>query len=366
MRKYLVVSGIGTTLFLGACQILLGLEDRVAVAPADAAQARPDASTDAGTDAPDPCTLSNVPDRPTTADEDSGTGDLVFALYQVHFGLDGGLPFGVNLDNRCTCPAPDSCHRPKDASTACDTPNGVDNAGQNVLSLLRGFGVLDEGTLNENLAGGGSGALLRVESYNGRANDRFVTVSIYGSLGIQGVVTGTPKDRWKVDTASLRNGRLDQPLYLDELAYVKDSVLVAKFNFPIALGGDGDQPPLRADLRSGHILANLVDSDGGVAIHGVLAGRWPTTSTLGDIQSFPDPSMKTQPLCASTSFQLVRQLVCGAADIAVEPKDDGVDGPCGAISVQIGFDGRLATFGDVRQRPDAGLPVCDGGAPSCF
>src|SRR5688572_26725096 len=104
-----------------ACQLLVGIEDRQERA-ADA-----QAALDAGTDAVDPCSVVGVPARPNVKDEDDG-GDFVFALARIDMGLDGGLPFALNLDRTCTCPGADSCKRPDAQPPACDGDGGDDNA----------------------------------------------------------------------------------------------------------------------------------------------------------------------------------------------------------------------------------------------
>lgn len=357
MRKYLVASTIGIALFLGACQLLLGIEDR----PVADAPPRDDASVleptrDSGVDAFDPCSSDGVPPAPPEVDASADRDrDLLFAMNHVDFGIDAGLPFGLNLDRRCTCPGESACNRPADAQPMCDEANGVDNATKGVLAGLRFSQVLDESTLNENLDGGGSRALLRLQGYNGEANDPTVTVSIYGSLGVEGPFTGTDKDRWRVDGETVVGGNVEQPTFRTG-AWVTNSVLVAPFlDFTLRLGGDKGQSPLITKLSSGYVVARI-DPKG--TLDGVITGRWDVDSALDSIQAFTilDGSVA---LCAGNEyFELARSAMCGATDVRTNSAEDGLNRPCNALSVHLGFSAGLASFGSVRQRTDSGIAPC--------
>lgn len=364
MRKNLVVAVLGGAAALAACQAIVGIEDRnEASAPAEAGSP-PDAGSDAKADAPvDPCSVTGVPPRPSVADDPNGQ-ELVFALSRLQFGIDGGLPYMLNLDTRCTCPAADSCERPKGQKPACDGERGGDNALAPVLGGFKGFSEAD---LNNNLSQGYSTVLVRVEGYNGKADDPNVIVSIYGSLGTPGnrKPTGTPDDEWDVDEASLVNGVPFQRKYADEGAYVTGGRLVASFDFAVDLGGTRTSSPIHADLRSGFIFADIDVGTGHLT--GILAGRWPTSSILAAVAPIPDPNEPTKTLCGdSFSYALLRTLVCGSADITRDPSGDNLGRACDSLSVHIGFDALRAKFGAVGRRT-LGAPDCGAGPPpSCL
>lgn len=368
MRKHVALAGLSLALVTAACQWLVGIEDRPAVSAPAEAGATPDGG-DAGVDAtpPDPCLATNVPPVPAVADDDTEQ-DLVFALSRIEFGIDGGLPYLVNLDKRCTCPAEESCKRPVGSTPACDGLQGSDNALAPVIGLLQSFKVVEQKTLNDNLLAGISGALIRVEKYNGKAEDPKVVVSVYGALGTEtGKPKGTAEDRWRVDESALASPGTGSLVakYRDTNAYVTGSRLVAFVNFAFDIGGDPRQPPLRADLRDGYIVADLDPSS---RLTGVITGRWPTSSVLGDIQTFPDPLLGSGTLCGdSGTFKTVKQIVCGAADITSASGVDGLNRDCDALSVHVGFEATRASFGAVQARPDAGASSCGAGpAPSCL
>ena len=360
MRTPLLATFLLAPALLVACQFLVGIDTDLPSPASPAAEAGIDDGGAREAAAADPCTSTNVPPPPTNADTDTKR-DIVFALSNIDFAIDGTFRYGLNLDQRCTCPAADACQRPRGADAACDSPRGVDSALTPLLGTLRRFEVLDQTTLNEALRTGTSGALMRIEGYNGLADDPRVVVSVYGSTGSEERPTGRPEDRWKVDEASLAGGVAYLPSYRDETAYVSGSRLVATFDFPIDIGGAPSQPPLRADLQAGIIVADI--GPGGESLDGVIAGRWPTKSILRDIESFPDPLAPTQTICGdSGTYDLVRKLVCGAADIPSAPTSDGQGRACDALSVHINFKALRASFGNVEKRRDAGGSSCGVGS----
>ncbi len=349
-----------------ACQAIVGIEDRDEAPRTLPEASTPDAGSDAKPDAPiDPCTVTGVPPRPSVPDDGTEL-DLVFALSRLQFGIDGGLPYGLNLDTRCTCPSDDSCQRPPKEKPACDGERGADNALAPIMGLLASQGVITTERLNADLTNGYSGVLVRVERYNGRAEDPNVIVSIYGSLGTDSHPTGSPEDSWSVDEASLLNGVPYQRKYADEGAYVTGGRLVASFDFAVDLGGNDASPPLRADLRSGFIYADIDPNTGHLT--GVLAGRWPTSSVLADVAHQPDLASPGKTLCGdSPSYGLLRTIVCGSADITRDPSNDNLGRACDSLSVHIGFDALRARFGAVKRRPDPAAIDCGAGPPpSCL
>lgn len=101
--------------------------------------------------------------------------DVVFALDTVDYGFNGIN--ALNLDQRCTCPGKDSCVRPPDAGPKCDLEAGGDDAIIDLLALINKAIETDK-ALSELLAEGVSGALLRVQCWNGTPDDNSITVSL--------------------------------------------------------------------------------------------------------------------------------------------------------------------------------------------
>lgn len=340
MRKSALVGGVAAVL-VAACQLLVGIEERGVTRAEDGGSDTAESPTDAGPR----CPPLDVPPRPDASDD--GNQELVWALEEVHFGLDGGTYRSMNLDGRCTCPGAGSCRRPADAGgEVCDDDAGGDNASVGILRLLDQASVVREDYLNASLKDGTSGMVLRVEGYNGRPDDPYVVVSLYGALARD---AGT----WTLDEASVEDAPTRRAVSRAPSGYVAGGVLVAAFDFTLTVGGGPKQPPLRAALTKGHIVADI-SPDRAV---GVLAGRWPTKNVLESVLGFPDPFASDASICGqSATFDLVRRVVCNAVDItSAENVDPGTD--CNAISVNVAFVAGKTSLGPVGIRPDSGL-VC--------
>src|SRR6185295_14262252 len=83
-------------------------------------------------DTGDGCNHTRWPARPS-ADDDASVQNIEFynALQILDFGVgDGGAGkiVGVDLDNICTCPGPDSCNPFQDSGTQCDDEGVVDDS----------------------------------------------------------------------------------------------------------------------------------------------------------------------------------------------------------------------------------------------
>src|SRR5690606_6204627 len=83
--------------------------------------------------------------------EDTSTEGTIFLAFEA-FRIDDietadaslPPPRGLDLDDRCTCPEPDSCLRPgagsADQKRACDPDGGLDNVSASTFGLLSTFG----------------------------------------------------------------------------------------------------------------------------------------------------------------------------------------------------------------------------------
>ncbi len=342
-----------------------------------------DGSTESGADgAPlddSGCAHVGPPARPTTND---GTNDVTFAvaLRGINFGasLDAGSLSGVgyDLDGVCTCPGPPSCKSNDQKLMHCDDDAGRDNAGG---ALLKDFALLSGGTftqdgLNRNIESGLYGLMIRVEHYNGGANDTDVTVSIFVSDGTPGGPDAGPNDHmppawagddsWTLDSASVFGGNGDAgrviPNFADTHAYVANHVLVASADFPLTLGSDG---LVTLEFVGGFVSANIVAQGSTFKLTGgILAGRWPTTKLLGTLQSL---SLAGGNVCRGTqTYKDVKVRICGGADIPADIVADAA-GSCNALSMAIQFSAEPAQLGPVVTRiPSA--PLCpDSGTDDC-
>ena len=383
MKGRLLVLGIGALASVGvvaACTIVDSLK-----LPDDAADSGQNGSRDAGTDKDvfvDPCRSDLLPDPP---DPPVGTGNdgntFFFAVDSVAFSVpgDAGGSVGLNLDKRCTCsgmpPDPQSCVPLSPNNKHCDTlGRGIDNAVAllvNGQAKQNGFDV--EGQSQRALASGRNGLLIKMDQYNGEANDSRVLFSFYVSAGpaypdgggLGGIKpTFTTADSWSVDMQSLVGGA-DPKRYVginNTTATVTNGVFVAS-NLSGVLRLDNG---LSIDLRSMELSGKLVkEQDGTFRIdNGVLAGRWTTQDALRNLGTLGDPTADGGKVCANPlNYGALKLLVCAAADISSTGPDNG-NVTCDALSLGLSFTAKPATFGAVVGI-DAGVGACNNVDTQC-
>ncbi len=336
----------------------------------------PDAQQDAGPQGDgDTCGHVQWPARPDH-DDPSDAGDIEFynALSFLDFGAgDAGAPnaFGFDLDGICTCPGPESCKPVSDAGPKhCDQEGGVDNSGASLVAQFSSASFFDQGYINQQLAAGLFGALMRVRGYNGQANDTKVELSVYTSNGTEGAQYGdasVPKgdgtDRWTVDPDSLLGGTIldgGEPVpkqAYDLNAYVSNYYLVGNLNVPLSIGAANGEGLVTVDLTGSVVVAKLEPYQGSFRTTGVMAGRWSTKKLLTTMQVLNDPLLIGQHLCGSDpTYQALKPKICSFADITSNVQDDGKNAPCDAISMAFSFKATPATFGSVFAKPDSGTP----------
>jgi hypothetical protein len=185
------------------------------------------------------CAHAYYPDRPAQDDPSMLTVEVVLAVQSIDLGVspDAGIAlpaYGFDLDHVCTCPGPPSCVQAQGAPETCD-----DDAGRQQT--------------NQGLQAGQYGLIFDIQNYNGTANDKQVSASVYASNGISGIEDGgMPQpnhdgtDIWTVDPTYVVGGSMlggsscnqggCKPIFSDETAYVNDSVLVARIEFPVSFG----------------------------------------------------------------------------------------------------------------------------------
>lgn len=375
----LVTSGSAVGLTLACSSTPFGVDGPP---PPDAGAAVPDA---AAAEAGDPCVHAAPPEPPAT--DDAPDEDLpVITLAMSDALVDGERVPGFDLDGVCTCETrpltaragAESC-QPK--APACDYAGGIDNG---VGKLLTSFAdIYDFAELpRKQLETGRSNVVVQIFNYNGKANDKAVTVAFLQSDGImtpscpgsvQDPRTGsfTPgfcgDDAWTVRPESV----VGNVPAVGGRGYVTNFHLVARINGTVDLpfsdsSGLGAPNPIIAGrlVPLGEDLAprdpNLVPT-GERALRlwaitdGVLAGRVPVESMLGAIGALRLSSVdggEAPQICEQSSFPTVVSAVCGGVDIARSATGDFVpSGACDALSTGIPFEAKPAQLGDVYARP---------------
>ena len=318
-----------------------------------------------------PCPTLDVPALPTNNPPSTPNNTYVAALSAIRLGSsDGGPYYGFNLDGTCTCQFSqgDSCFAAGDAAPKCDDEGGIDNyarhAFEAINQLVPDGGVITEARFNSALNSGLSGAVIQVSNYNGLADDSAVTVTIYGSQGIEGYPDASPKhdgnDQWVIDPGSATGQ------YSVDDAYVTNFTLVATgLNFPIIVGSAITQP-VTIQLDEGVIRASLTINGSSMTItNGVLGGRWDPAKFLPSLAPVPDPLFGGY-LCgdADITYQILKKDICASTDINRTTSGDG-KGSCNSVSMGLGFDAVPAMKGPVGPVVNPGQPCGPNWTDSC-
>lgn len=320
--------------------------------------------TDGGTGGGDPiCSHATYPPPPVDATA-GGSLRFVVALRRVWLAElpDGGFA-GLDLDLTCTCQGQGpTCVAAHDS---CDEAEGRDSAMAELFGMLNTYLQLDGGMSSYFSAAAEDGwwtTLMRIEHYNGEADDAQVTLSWYTTTGLQDVDGGPSwdgDDQWPVSDKALDAGSgvgdpVDYPLYSDPYAYITDHVLVAALpRAEVNIAGSAARVVLL--LTGGGLTARLVQTNQGWALRdGVVGARIPTDDLFSMLSSFRGVS---QPVCMnSMAYPAFHSAICEAPDILIQPLSAG--SPCEAVSFGLAFEADPALLGAVEpeEAPDGGCP----------
>ena len=242
----------------------------------------------------------------------------------------------------------------------------MDNKGGPLLGAL----FENDEALQQSIAHGLQGILVRLDRYNGLANDPDVIASIYNVVGVNEKTdgTGTAKfdgtDSFIVDSNSIISDGEMKSKYFDEGAYVADNVLVAtipSFRLRLLIPPSDLSPPVEVieELRGAQFVGRLEgDASTGIRIeHAVLAGRIPLATMF--LQAGPAS------VCSDAGlFPTIKQSVCGSLDMTVDPQADAGTS-CEALSFAIQLDIVPAQLRNGPKAAPAGAPPCPPTNISC-
>ena len=338
------------------------------------ANVTPDVVVDGG----DGCNHKVLPPRPA-ADDDASTDnvEVYMALQLLDFGTSdgGGAPLrvvGYDLDGLCTCPAIDSCSPYAEAGTQCDLEGGVDDSTGLLLQEFSGpTNFWDQTYLNNNIAAGNFGAMVHIQGWNGKGNDKQIEVSLFTSNGTPLTDAGIPSvpqfkgnDVWTIDPGAVLGGVIDPdagptPVSAYDLnAYVANYTVVANISdMPLAIGSADGQGLVTIELTGAHVVAHLTPfgTSGQFQATGTVAGRWQTRKLLTALQVLNDPFQADASLCGNDAvYQLLKPRICAHQDITTSPSNDNTGAPCDALSLAFNFTAVPARYGPVFAKPDAG------------
>lgn len=346
----------------------------VEAAPPDAAA--PDARA---------CVLAHAPARPVIPDEDA-PGTLQFAVDALRIDdteADAAIPpgAGLDLDQACTCPEPDTCVPPSGAKR-CDRDGGADNA------LGRLFGILahaypaefDPDFVTNRIRRGDYTLLIGISGWNHKPDDPNVVVAIALSQGLEGRVDGgtdQPRldgtDVWTIDPASVVDGDSHIgtdceanptdcfPTHLSSDAWVTGGVLVARGDAPLSVSTTSS----RIDIQLDDVVtvARLFDDGGVTRLQGQLTGRWAVSRVLASLGSV---QLNGTPLCnEEVAYQAAKEQVCNVVDLASQASLDGTGKPCESLSAALSFSALTAHRGVIYAGDTTPPTTCPNQGDSC-
>lgn len=314
--------------------------------------------------AADSCPAKRVPATPTN--RASGSGDERFgAMSAMHFlSAEGASPLGYDLDNRCTCPAKRACTNAKATDDQCDVANvGIDNAAGELLDLL--FPPQADGLLQQALMLGLNGLLVRIQGWDGSADDADVAVSLYNVVGVKGVEGGAGarfdgNDEFIVDDRSLLAGSYPGSNYTDTSAFVAKGILVASFDFDFRLAvpniQDAAVPPGVAEIpfTSAHLVGKIekVGTAGIRMVDAQMVGRLPVDRIFAQLPHVG--------LCSDGGqFAQVKAKTCSVLDLPANPASDGKNIACDALSFAMGASISPAKLGGHGPAPPSTSPCAE-------
>jgi hypothetical protein len=334
---------------ISGCSLLLTFDTFGECRDGACLQATPNSDVDATSAAI--CSPRRWPERPATPDL-APEPTRAYALTALQFAAneaDGGVS-DYDLNQRCVCPGgvrgQGTCAR--EAGVFCDDPRtGADNQ---LAALFRNFTKFDDQAsflrdteVIASIASGNFNLLVRIDDYNGTADDPQVTVALYNALRVDRdggapmdgsteagppIPTFAPDERWVVERKSLKPAPSVAPLFFDSNAYVANGVLVAlfpEFELGAMLKRIG-----RFRFRSTDVRVILtLPGDRTKPARGSLTGRISTREVLqiGGRVGWCPGGLEFVPLVD----------ICRTADLNSQGDDKGA-APCDAISTNAQLD----------------------------
>ena len=371
-RLTFLLRSAAASLALVACQVVAGIEHVDKVQPPDVDGGAGDGGDAPDTGPTDPCSHALPPPLPESDDDrDTELPPIYLALRTVDTIAKAGDEYrGFDLDGVCTCDErPGSFANGGPSCTPklrqCDLDGGVDNKGAALFAKFAPAGFSPNDALNEGIAGGKRGLLLYIRSYNGKKNDRQVSVGVMISHGIldgSGCGTSTGQDRsppgwcgndlWSYPVAYVKP-TTKEPLFQGN-GYVNDGVLVFRSDEETSLFFGGIALAFGSPIMAARIDKN---AEGRWALaDGLLAGRIPVTELLAATGTLGDPGGGAGGLCSSPFYAAVKKDLCEAVDVNSSNAFDFKEGACDGVSTALAFTAEQTSVGEEHTEPDAPNP----------
>lgn len=391
---------LGLVRGIGACSTPYGEASTIVNDAASNTGDVPDGSGEVA----DPCQHAFPPAEPDVDDApDEVLPPFAIAVDGIQVQSDDGNAVAFDLDGVCTCETRAGTARQGQSSclssaSKCDYDGGRDNAVSEFVTGLGAFYSVDKFP-NTLIQQGRRGVLTQLGKYNGRANDRDVALGIVLSEGIhsQGCPSSTPQqgatwdtwspgwcgeDKWSLPEDGVFQVSSGPVFVVIGKGYVRDYQLVVNFegtvhvpfndSYALLINSatiSGKLVPLGEDLnpRDPSVPPQTDKEKRFYRVDdGVLAGRVSTHDLLAAIGSSKQ-SQTDEQICLQSLYQVLKDRVCAAADIAhAKSLDFQADAGCDALSTAIRFTGKPALLGEVykpNRAPTPCEPDVDGGEP---
>ena len=347
------------------------------------------------------CTALGIPDRPTIVDAGTDALDPIhMAVKLLDFGIDKAAEApGFNLDHACsTSVATSTCATKIDEATF-DTygkdknAQGVDNSGFGLLAYIANLGPsFAPASINDRLAAGEYGFVLRLTSWNGTNEDDDVIVELFPAIGAWkhpdgGALTPGATPTFTSDDQWMRDRRFQNVVDASRIrsanAWVTGGRLVASFqSVTLPLTVPDDKKPLDVILQESYLEGALVaDGTSWRVKDAVLGGRWRTSDILGQVRTIYikntiglNNAVLCDPNLMPDVYGAVKKQVCDGRDIRSASLDDGKNLPCDSFSAGLRIDTYAVAvpgaFADLpaivpaRCQLDGSVPVGDDCAPA--
>jgi hypothetical protein len=318
----------------------------------------------------DTCAHTGPP--PAPASDDAPATELppfYLAISDVVVTTD--QPIGLDLDAVCTCdPSAGAAHGGASSCSGptkhCDDDGGIDNVLGPSLVAFASF--LDaNAAATTTVKSGRRDIVIYVKGYNGRANDREVSIGIIASEGIRepGCPTSVYDDKkmlyspgncgddhWSLSSDSVIQAAGQVLPVAVGAGYVNDFTLVVRVSgaAAIPLGEDGHAITFGAPVMSAKLTplhADLTPRDPSsspaageeryFALDGVLGGRIAAPDLLATIGTQAVGGSSSR-FCQSPLFDVAKQRVCSSLDISRSDRlDFDPQAACDAVSGAVLF-----------------------------
>jgi hypothetical protein len=347
------------------------------------------------------CTALGLPDRPAVTDGGADAlAPIHMAVKLLDFGIAKGAAVpGFNLDHACSSSVATSTCATKIDEATFDTygkdknDRGLDNSGYGLIAYISYLGPsFTPVSINDRLAAGEYGVVLRLAEWNGTSEDESVIVEIFPAIGAWnhpdgGALTPGAKPAFASDDQWMRDRRFQNVVDASRIksanAWVTGGQLVASFqSVTLPISVPDDKKPLDVIIQESYLGGALVpDGTSWRLKDATLGGRWRTSDILGQVRTIYIKNtlglnnvVLCDPKLAPDVYGAVKKEVCDGRDIRSASADDGKNLPCDSFSAGILVDtyavavpgpfADLPAITTTRCRQDGSVPEGDDCAPA--